>query len=74
MLPCDHPCCGAKDEINCPPCIEEACAEKHPELNQNGDDYCNICFVEGLKNAPCIRASCGHYFHYHCMKTKIETK
>jgi hypothetical protein len=33
ILPCGHCCCGAKEELNCPPCLEEDCAKNHPELN-----------------------------------------
>ncbi len=65
-----------KDEINCPPCFHPDCAEKNQDelKGQNGEDYCNICFVEGLKSAPCIRSSCGHFYHLHCIQKKIETK
>jgi hypothetical protein len=38
------------------------------------DDYCNICFIETLPQAPCVELTCGHIFHYECIKKKLEMK
>ncbi len=76
MLPCGHPCGGFKGENYCLPCLKEDCANNNPELHGvNGDEYCNICFVEGLSAAPAIRSlKCGHIFHLHCMLKRLEVK
>lgn len=61
MHPCGHPCCGFKDEKQCLPCLEPECAEKHnavalpkKRINETIDDYCIICYTEGLRAKPCI--------------------
>jgi E3 ubiquitin-protein ligase MYCBP2 len=46
MLPCGHPCAGIKGESKCLPCLRDDCPSKNMEID--GSDYCNICFVEGL--------------------------
>jgi E3 ubiquitin-protein ligase MYCBP2 len=38
------------------------------------DEYCNICYTEGLGSAPTIRIACGHFFHYSCMVQKLSKK
>ena len=58
ILKCGHPCYGVKGEKKCLPCLNEKC-ETNVEIrkqlkDQKGSDYCNICFVEGLENAPTI--------------------
>ena len=57
------PCCGYKDELYCLPCLESDCIKPEDNLQQNADDYCNICFTEALKSAPCVKSKCGHIFH-----------
>ncbi len=52
MLDCGHPCYGTRGN-ECLPCLKEECAEKNG-LAVNADEYCNICFVEGLGAAPCV--------------------
>jgi hypothetical protein len=39
-----------------------------------GSDYCNICWCEELKAAPCIQSECGHIVHLHCARKKVESK
>lgn len=57
------------------PCLNSECAKKDESLKGvDGDEFCNICFVEGLSSAPVIRSKCGHMFHYICMKKKLEVK
>lgn len=74
MLECGHACCGVKGEKKCPPCFLEQCKEKNKLQQQGEDDYCNICFVESLKSAPCVRFNCGHYFHYECIKKRLQVR
>ena len=38
----------------------------------NSEDYCNICWVDPLYSAPCIRLDCGHYFHFDCIRNKLS--
>ncbi len=75
-LNCDHPCCGYIKEMNCLDCLQDDCALKNKEklLSQKGSDFCNICFVEGLQNAPCIKINCGHIFHLECLTKRIGNK
>lgn len=59
VLPCGHSCSGFIGEPECLPCLKEDCA-KRLKLDQDENDYCNICFTEGLGAAPCIRNECNH--------------
>eukprot|EP01017_Pseudomicrothorax_dubius_P036172 TRINITY_DN5154_c0_g4_i1.p1 TRINITY_DN5154_c0_g4~~TRINITY_DN5154_c0_g4_i1.p1 ORF type:complete len:386 (+),score=45.62 TRINITY_DN5154_c0_g4_i1:211-1368(+) len=76
MLACGHPCSGFAGETSHLPCLHADCAERSKEYlsNQTGDDYCNICFTEGLIQAPDVRLKCGHIFHVHCLNKRIETR
>lgn len=44
------------------------------ETDQKGSDFCNICWVESLGSAPCIKLKCGHIFHYQCCREKLQKK
>ena len=68
MLSCGCPCNGIKGEALCLPCL------KH-DL-QVESDYCPICFVEALQDAPCIKMTgpCLHVVHHACALTKIESR
>jgi hypothetical protein len=68
-LPCGHPCVGICDEETCPPCLHIDCAKK--EGMQSDSDLCLICYVEELRAAPCVQLTCGHFFHFECVKSKI---
>lgn len=72
-LECGHSCSGFIKEKKCLPCLNEACQSKSiSNLNgQTGEDYCMICGIEKLINAPCIQAGCGHVFHLKCISTRI---
>ncbi|CAD8181444.1 unnamed protein product [Paramecium pentaurelia] len=70
ILACKHPCPGFKNEQICSTCLNDQCCKG----DQKGDDYCNICFVEGLKNAPIIQSKCGHIFHYTCILKRLDVK
>ena len=52
-------------EASCPPCL--TCANED-------DDFCNICWTEALKAAPCARLKCGHSFHLHCLQKRLEKR
>jgi len=72
-LACGHYCCGIRNERECMPCFQGQCARLN-RLNHSGDQYCNICFTEMLQEAPCIWLKCGHIFHDHCIRKKLESK
>lgn len=74
VLPCGHKCFGVKNERNCPPCLDKECKDFHGNFDQSKDDYCPICFTEGLGSAPTAVLSCGHYVHYHCLKQRLISK
>jgi len=58
------------------PCIHPECAEKHPEatLGQTTEDYCTICYVQGLGEKPCVQLDCKHIFHFDCIMQKLSNK
>ena len=73
-LPCGHKCFGVDGERQCPPCIDKECPQFGGNFGQNKDDYCIICYSEGLGSSPMVVLSCGHYMHYFCVKKRLETK
>ena len=73
-LPCGHKCFGVNNERQCPPCIDKECNQFGGQFGQNKDDYCIICYSEGLGSSPMVVLSCGHYMHYLCVKKRLETK
>lgn len=56
ILACGHACCGFKDEAKCLPCLNADCVAINSNLTKgkNGDDYCVICYSEGLNQGPCV--------------------
>nr|CAD7431359.1 unnamed protein product [Timema monikensis] len=66
LHPCGHMCGGIKGEVTCLPCLHGCSAD--PNLKQDADDMCMICFTEALSCAPAIQLKCGHVFHQHCCK------
>ncbi|OUM66207.1 hypothetical protein PIROE2DRAFT_6643 [Piromyces sp. E2] len=72
ILPCGHKCPGVHGETHCPPCIDNKCSEFGGQFNQNKNDYCTICFTEGLGASPIVVLNCGHYMHYFCVKKRLE--
>lgn len=74
QLECGHSCPGFKGEEQCPECFHSDCKDKRKNQDSSGEDYCNICFVEALENAPIIRVGCGHIFHLHCLTKRIELR
>ncbi|KAF2071788.1 hypothetical protein CYY_006895 [Polysphondylium violaceum] len=73
ILKCGHNCIGIRNESKCEPCMDLQCYEKNKFKNSN-EDYCNICYVESLKSAPCLKLKCGHIFHQGCVEKKIKEK
>ncbi len=71
-LPCGHLSCGIKNETKPMPCLQPDCLP--PNANQSAQDFCNICYVEALEQAPCVQLECGHVFHFECIKKKVEKK
>ncbi|VDK87337.1 unnamed protein product, partial [Litomosoides sigmodontis] len=69
-LTCGHICGGIRDEEVCLPCMQ--C--KKPDIKQDADDLCVICFTDRLGGAPCIQLTCEHVFHYHCVRTVLEKR
>ncbi|CAD8082872.1 unnamed protein product [Paramecium sonneborni] len=63
-LNCGHSCNGVQGEE----CFCLLCS------NQDPDNYCNMCFTEALKSAPCIKIECGHIFHEECIMKKLDAK
>ena len=74
ILPCGHKCFGVNGELQCPPCIDEECKSFGGQFKQKKDDYCIICYAEGLGSSPIVALSCGHYMHYLCVRKRLETK
>lgn len=74
ILKCGHKCFGCKDETTCPPCLNKDCASFENIYDQDFDTYCNICFTEGLGNAPIVLLSCKHFLHYRCLETRLSKK
>ncbi|XP_044762914.1 E3 ubiquitin-protein ligase MYCBP2 [Coccinella septempunctata] len=72
LLNCGHMCGGILDEEKCLPCLH-GCSNE-PNLRQDADDMCMICFTEALSCAPAIQLQCGHVFHLHCCKTVLMKK
>jgi len=73
-LKCGHACGGiiqdTKDDHL--PCWR--CPSSSPLPHPSGDDYCTICWSEGLSSAPAIKIACGHVFHYHCIVNTLRAK
>lgn len=67
VLECGHQCFGTCDESACMECLEGGCGG-------NGDDFCIICYTEGISSAPSVKLGCGHIFHYHCISTTISKR
>lgn len=70
---CGHPCMGTIGEApHCVPCLEEGCVNRHGV--HTADDFCNICYTDSLRDAPCLQLRCGHVFHASCLELKLEKR
>jgi len=67
ILPCGCPCGGVKGERSHLKCLKHT-----PELDP--EEFCPICYVESLKDAPCIQSQgkCKHIFHIKCVIGRIN--
>jgi len=43
-------------------------------MGQKGEDYCSICYTDGLAQGPCVKLECKHIFHLDCIMNKIKPK
>ena len=77
-LDCTHLCCGVAGEPECLRCLHQDCVKNQKEELKidlmDGEDYCNICWIEGLNAAPCIELTCHHVFHYACLAKRIQAR
>lgn len=72
---CGHPCYGFRDEAICLPCLHPDCADQNEDLKgANAEEYCSICYVEGLGAKPAVRLDCKHIFHVDCVMEKIKKR
>lgn len=73
-LPCGHICFGYKKETKCPPCLCKDCPGYVNLYDQDFDTFCNICFIEGLGNAPIVQLTCNHFIHFKCLEKRLKKK
>jgi E3 ubiquitin-protein ligase MYCBP2 len=76
VLACGHSCNGFVGEGLCLPCLDEACVSLNKEatMEQKADDYCSICYTDGLGQGPCVILQCKHIFHLECVMSKIKAQ
>ena len=72
-LSCKHNCLGIFNALICLPCLNKNCKNYGGFFEQNQDSPCQIC-QEKLSSSPIVSLSCNHYFHYLCIKKKLEDK
>ena len=72
---CGHACCGFAGEPRCLPCLDENCVKQNEALTMGakGDDYCIICYTEGLAQGPCVQLDCKHIAHLECIMQRVKT-
>ena len=70
---CGHPCGGARDEKDCPPCLIADCDAHDPKL-ETSEDMCSICYTEELGQAPILKLECNHIFHITCIRARLAAK
>jgi len=57
------------------PCLQEECVAKHQlTLDVGADEYCAICYIQGLGEKPCIQLECKHIFHLDCILFRLKKK
>ena len=71
-----HFCWGTENETTCLPCLDADWVNANPEktLGNWGDDYCNICWMGGLGQGPCVQLGCKHLFHEDCLLRVLKGK
>ena len=68
ILPCGHHCNGVKGEKHHLRCLHPDCLKKD---NIHIEDCCSIC-VYPMAGPPVVQLTCGHFFHYYCLKENME--
>jgi hypothetical protein len=66
-LDCGHLCGGVRGEEKCLPCYQGC-----DGVALEKDAYCSVCYTEPLGQAPTVRLTCGHAFHYGCVKRILD--
>ena len=83
MLPCGHPCGGIAGETKCMPCLEPECIDRYNEKpttvvkipdGHTVDDYCTICWSDGLRAQASVQLACGHIFHIDCILKRLKIR
>jgi len=72
ILPCGCPCGGIRGEGIPGAGPHLPCMKCTPELDPS--EFCPICYVESLSDAPCIQSTgkCKHIFHLKCVIDRIN--
>jgi len=72
ILPCGCPCGGVRGEGIAGAGLHLPCMKCTPELDPS--EFCPICYVESLSDAPCIQSTskCKHIFHLQCVIDRIN--
>ena len=39
-----------------------------------GDEYCQLCYTDGLAQAPCVQLDCKHIFHLPCLLKNVRQR
>jgi len=75
-LPCLRPECQKKacSSTAPPPQTSGGTVQVLPQASKlpDGEDWCAICWTESLNGAPCIRLTCGHVLHQHCVEAMVR--
>jgi hypothetical protein len=76
QLECGHFCCGTRGEIVWVPCLDPDWVKANPglTLDQTADDFCMICYMSGLGQAPSIQLDCKHIYHEECLMRVLGDK
>eukprot|EP01103_Thecamoeba_quadrilineata_P003014 TRINITY_DN1284_c0_g1_i1.p1 TRINITY_DN1284_c0_g1~~TRINITY_DN1284_c0_g1_i1.p1 ORF type:complete len:639 (-),score=104.11 TRINITY_DN1284_c0_g1_i1:61-1977(-) len=69
-LSCGHPCSSTNRLPNECFCLSPSCSKS----SQTSEDFCNICWVEDLASAPCLRLDCSHIFHMQCLEKRLSSR
>ena len=63
-IECGHNCIGLMGH-ECIPCINPNYVKNNDDEDcVKDDEYCNICWIDPLFASPCIKLTCGDYFHF----------
>ncbi|ETO36723.1 hypothetical protein RFI_00341, partial [Reticulomyxa filosa] len=68
----NYRCNGVRNEEICCPCLVKDCPAHPADVKYSLEEFCSICFTDGLGQAPVIILSCKHPFHFECVKKKLD--